>query len=292
MRGHYFGSATVALGGNEAHHYNKVIRGANMQATVNGVTVNYADEGKGPPVVFVHGFPLSRATWQKQIETLRSSHRVIAPDLRGLGENDAASGTTTMEQFADDIHALLQQLKTGPVVLVGHSMGGYIALAFARKFPDMLRGLVLVATKAGADTPEAAAGRRATADKVKAGGANVVVDAMAPKMLAASNQDQKMADQVRGFMAPSKPDSVIAALLGMAERPDSTSMLANIAVPTLVITGADDTVIPPAESEKLAAAIPGAQLKKISSAGHIVAFEQPAEFNRELKDWLNGLKSS
>lgn len=261
-----------------------------MQATINGVKINYADEGTGRPIVFVHGFPLSRGAWGRQIEALKASNRVIAPDLRGLGENDAAAGIITMGQFAEDVHALLQQLKTGPVVLVGHSMGGYVALAFAKKYPDMLRGLVLVATKAGADTPDAAAGRRATAEKVKAGGPGVVVDAMTPKMLAASNQDPTLLDQVRGFMAPSKPESVMAALLGMAERPDSTPMLANIVAPTLVITGADDIVIPPAESEKLAAAIPGAQLNKIANAGHLVAFEQSTEFNKALQDWLKGIK--
>lgn len=257
-----------------------------MQATVNGIKMNYSDDGKGLPIVFVHGFPLSRKAWQKQIDALKSSYRVIAPDLRGLGENDAATGTTTMTQFADDVHALLQQLKTGPVVLVGHSMGGYVTLAFARKHPEMLRGLVLVCTKAGNDSAEAAAGRRTTADKVKASGSSVVVDAMTPKMLAAGNQDTNMLEQVRAIMAPSKPESVMAALLGMAERADSTPMLSQIKVPTLVVTGADDIVIPPAESEKLAAGINGAKLVTIAHSGHLVAFEKPAEFNAALQNWI------
>lgn len=263
-----------------------------MQATVNGVTLNYTDEGKGIPIVFVHGFPLCCAAWNKQIDALKAGYRVIAPDLRGLGHNQATSGTTTMMQFADDLHALITHLKTEPVVMVGHSMGGYVALAFARKYPKMLRGLVLVGTKSGADTPEAAAGRRTTAEKVKAGGSGVVVDAMAPKMLAPTNQDDKMAEQVRALMSPSKPESVVAALLGMAERPDSTAMLAEISVPTLVITGTDDIIIPPVESEKLAGAIRDAKLVKIPNAGHLVPFEQPAKFNRALEGWLKGLKTS
>ena len=93
------------------------------------------------------------------------------------------------------------------------------------------------------------------AEKVKAEGAQVVIDAMAPKMLAAGNQDAEMVAQVLGFMAPSRPAGVIGALLGMAERPDATAFLAQISVPTLVITGADDALIPPAESETLARAI-------------------------------------
>ena len=116
-----------------------------------------------------------------------------------------------------------------------------------------------------------------------------MIDAMAPKMLAPNNHDRTMAEQVQRFMAPSKPEGVIGALLGMAERPDSTAMLAGIAVPTLVITGADDALIPPTESEKLAATIRGARLKIIPRAGHLVAYEQADEFNRVLKEWLSGL---
>lgn len=255
--------------------------------TLKSTNLRYTEAGQGLPLVFLHGFPFSRGVWQKQIDALRSSYRVIAPDLRGFGDSETQAGPTTMAQCAADLRVLLQQLVAGPVVLIGHSMGGYVALAFVREFPEMLHGLVLVSTKAGQDTAEGAAGRRAMAEKVKAGGVQVVVDAMAPKMLAAGNQDERMAAQVLGFMTPSKPAGVIGALLGMAERPDATAMLAQIAVPTLVITGADDTLIPPAESETLAQAIRGAQLKVIPHAGHLVAFEQPDDFNRVLTDWLN-----
>jgi 3-oxoadipate enol-lactonase len=258
-----------------------------MQTTVNGIGLSYTDQGKGPALVFIHGFPLSRETWSKQVDAFSATHRVIAPDLRGLGQSEAQPGTNTMERFAGDVHALLQELETGPVVLAGHSMGGYVALAFARLHPELLRGLVLVGTKAGADTPEGAAGRRATAEKVKLEGIVGVVNAMAPKMLAATNQDAAMAAQVRDFMEPSKPEGVIGALLGMAERPDSTPRLGQIRVPTLVITGADDTIIPPSESEALAKTITGATLRVIPNAGHLVAFERPKEFNAALQEFLH-----
>ncbi|MBI3734419.1 MAG: alpha/beta hydrolase, partial [Chloroflexi bacterium] len=257
-----------------------------MQATVGDIKLAYSDEGRGTPLVFIHGFPLSRATWQKQVDALQANYRVIAPDLRGLGESEGAGTVHTMAQFAADIHALLAQLNSGPVVLAGHSMGGYVALAFARHYPDRLRGLVLVGTKAGADSPEAAAGRRATAEKVQAQGSAVVVDAMAPRMLSAKNTDAQMAARVRQIMAASRPQGVIAALHGMAERPDSTELLAQIVAPTLVVTGADDVIIPPAESHKLAEAIKGARLEIIPDAGHLVALEKPEAFNRALLAWL------
>jgi 3-oxoadipate enol-lactonase len=271
----------------DVQHASHETGGGLMHTTLNSIKLSTADAGHGLPLVFLHGFPLSRGAWQKQIDAFRSSYRVIAPDLRGFGDSDTQPGPTSMAQYATDVHALLAQLTTGPVVLIGHSMGGYVALAFARQFPDMLRGLVLVSTKAGQDTAEGAAGRRATAEKVRAEGVRVVVEAMAPKMIAAGNQDARMAEHVRGFMASSTPAGVIGALLGMAERPDATALLAQIVVPTMVITGADDTLIPPAESEQLAQAIRGAQLNVIPHAGHLVAFEQPDEFNRVLKEWLN-----
>jgi pimeloyl-ACP methyl ester carboxylesterase len=255
--------------------------------TVKDATIGYTDKGRGVPLLFVHGFPLSRGAWQKQIDALRSSYRIIAPDLRGFGESQAGTGPVTMAQYADDLHALLQELSTGPVVLIGHSMGGYVSLAFLRQYPRMVRGLVLVGTKAAKDTVKAAAARRATAEKVETKGVEVVIEAMAPKMLAADNHDRAMAEQVRGFMASSKPAGVIGALLGMAERPDATGELARISVPTLVITGADDTLIPPTESEKLAQAIPGSQLNIIPHAGHLVAFEQPDKFNHVLEEWMD-----
>lgn len=257
-----------------------------MRATVNGIQMAYTDEGAGTPLLFVHGFPLSRGAWSKQVAGFKAGYRVIAPDLRGLGESEATLGPVPMSRFAEDLYALMQHLGTGPVILAGHSMGGYVALAFAKAFPLSLRGLVLVGTKAGADTSEGAAARRATAEKVRAEGSAVVVDAMAPKMLSASNTDAAMAAAVHGLMAPSKPEGVIAALLGMALRPDAGNWLGAIRVPTLVITGSDDTIIPPSESEALAKAIPEAQLKLIPQAGHLVAFEQAEAFNAALEDWL------
>jgi pimeloyl-ACP methyl ester carboxylesterase len=262
-----------------------------MRAKVNGVGITYTDEGTGAPLLFVHGFPLSRGAWSKQVETFAASYRVLAPDLRGLGESEATAGPVPMSRFAEDLYALLQHLGTAPVVLVGHSMGGYVALAFVKAFPQAVRALVLVGTKAGADTAEGAAARRATAEKVRGEGSAVVVDAMAAKMLSASNKDAAMAASVRGLMSPAKPEGVIGALLGMAERPAAGSWLRKIRVPTLVISGADDTLIPPSESTALAKAIPGARLQLIPEAGHLVAFERADEFNAALGGWLksNGL---
>ncbi len=254
--------------------------------TIDGIRMSYGDEGKGLPLVFVHGFPLSRRCWQPQVDGLASSSRIITPDLRGFGESEASSGMVTMDRFADDVAALLEALGTGPAVLVGHSMGGYVALAFARRHVESLRGLVLVATRAGRDAPEAAAGRRTTAENVRAEGIQGVIDGMTPKMLAPGNTDARMLEDVSSLMTPASREGVIGALLGMAERPDSTASLTDISVPTFVVTGDEDSIIDPAESEAMANAIPGGLLQVIPDAGHMVAYEQAGVFNRELGEWL------
>lgn len=260
-----------------------------MMMQVNGHQMAYTDEGAGQSLLFIHGFPLNRGCWSKQADGFKSGNRVIAPDLAGFGASESSSGAVTMNQFAEDLFALCQQLQTGPVVVVGHSMGGYIALAFAKAYPMFLRGLVLVGTKAGGDDDAAVAARRATATKVQSAGIGSLVDAMAPKMLSATNSDQSMAHEVREIMWSSSSKGVMDALLGMAARPDERDHIQDIRIPTLVVTGADDVVIPPRESEFLAHSIPDAQLVLIPGAGHLVAFEQPEAFNEALKTWLDAL---
>lgn len=261
-----------------------------MHTTIDGLRVAYTDQGQGlPPLLFVHGFPLSREAWRSQVEAFAPAHRVVAPDLRGLGESEASEGPTSMARFAEDLAILLQQLGTGPVVLVGHSMGGYVALAFQDRHPELLSGLVLVGTRAGSDGPEAAAKRRATAARVRSEGTASVIEDMAPRMLAAGAADGDRLGQVRALMQSARAAGVEGALLGMAERPDATPRLGRIWLPTLVITGAEDTLIPPSESEALARSIPGADLEIIPDAGHLVAFEQAEAFNDRLAAWLGRL---
>jgi pimeloyl-ACP methyl ester carboxylesterase len=258
-----------------------------MRTTMKGLQVAYTDEGKGIPLVLVHGFPLNRGVWANQVEAFKGSYRVIAPDLCGFGESEAVTGAVSMSRFAEDLHALLQYLGTGPVILIGHSMGGYVALAFAKAFPRALHGLVLVGTKAGADAPEGANARRATAERVRMEGSAPVVGTMAPGMLSASNRNLDMAASVHAFMTPANPQGMIGALLGMADRPDADAWLGSIHTRTLVIAGQDDSIIPPSEAEALMMAIPGAQLRLIPRAGHLVAFEQADAFNETLWVWLS-----
>jgi pimeloyl-ACP methyl ester carboxylesterase len=259
-----------------------------MIATISGIRLSFIDEGRGLPILFIHGFPLSRAIWQPQIEALSKNFRVIAPDLRGHGESEAPAGVYDMNTFADDLKALLEERQCGPAVLVGHSMGGYISFAFYRRCPQKVRGLVLFCTRAGADSEEGRAGRENLAQRAEREGAVAVAEQMLPKMLAAATTASRpdLVAQVRQMMLATSINGLAGSLRGMAARPSSIDLLPQIAVPALVIAGAGDLIIPTREAEAMAKAIPNAQLHLISNAGHLASLENPTEVNTRLRDFL------
>lgn len=259
---------------------------------VNNARLAFIDRGQGRVLLLAHGFPMDHAMWSAQIETLSKNHRVIAVDLRGFGQSEATEASTTMEQFADDLAALLDALGIDePVVLAGLSMGGYVALAFWRKYASRLRGLILCDTRAEADSPETAQARQAAAQRVLKDGPNALVDGMAPKLFAKQTLEQRLelVDALRRMAQGCSAQGVAAAALGMGLRHDSTAMLGEIRCPTLVIVGLEDIVSPPEEMRRLAHAIPHAQLVEIPNAGHLSPMEQPDLVNAAIKEFLAGL---
>ncbi|WP_165063864.1 alpha/beta fold hydrolase [Paludisphaera rhizosphaerae] len=243
----------------------------------------YTDQGTGPVVVLLHGFPLSRAMWDAQVHALSASHRVVAPDLRGHGESPAPDGTYTMDQMADDVAELLDGLGiVEPVVLGGLSMGGYVALAFALKHPNRLRGLILADTRAAADAPEAARLREETAQSVsREGRTATVVETMIPRLFARTTLQNRpgLVSAMQEVMERTSASGVIGALLGMARRPDRRDRLGEIIAPTLVVVGQEDVVSPPEEARAIAEALPNSQLAIIPHAGHLAPYEDPEAFN-------------
>jgi len=262
-----------------------------MEALMNGIHLHYVQAGKGAPLLLVHGYPLDHTLWQPQVDGLADANvaRVIAPDLRGFGQSDAPEGVYTMETHADDLRALLDVLQVERVVVCGLSMGGYIALAFWRKYADRVRGLILVDTRAGADAPAARQARLDMVEQVRQHGSAPAADAMLSRLLASSTHQSRPAlvESVHAMMLRQPLVGIIGAQLGMAERPDSTALLSTITVPTLVVFGAED-IITPAETEgrSLADAIPGAKLVIIPNAGHLSNLEQPEVFNAAVREFL------
>ena len=234
-----------------------------------------------PTLLLVHGFPLDHTLWDPQVESLRDVARVLAPDLPGFGTSAAPRTTMTMDDYADALAVTIDE----PSVICGLSMGGYVALAFVAKHPDKVRGLILCNTRAGADDEKGREGRRASEKKVQDAGVPELANGMLPKMLTPKAPDE-LRSSVQAMMARQPADGVIAALRGMAARPDRTPMLSSIRVPTLILTGRDDTLIPPSESEAMARAIPGSRLVIIDGAAHLSNLEARVAFDAAVREFL------
>jgi pimeloyl-ACP methyl ester carboxylesterase len=253
----------------------------------------YDDYGPGPVVVLLHGFPLTRKMWSAQKTSVGSMYRIIAPDLRGHGDSAAPEGVYTMELMASDVIELLDALQiTEPVVLGGHSMGGYVALALIARYPQRFRALMLMDTRSAADSPDAARNREELARAVEStGDTSHVVAAMLPKLFSEDTRTNHadLIPPIRTAMQQTSARSVAGALRGMAQRPDRTAELGSITVPTLILVGAHDAITPVAEAETMATALPSAQLAIIPGAGHLAPLENAEAANRAILDFLSGL---
>ncbi len=259
-----------------------------MDAQINGLTLAYTDEGKGMPVVFVHGFPLNRNMWAPQVQALSRQHRVITVDLRGHGESDAPLWRYTMEQFADDLTGVLDHLSIQQAVMAGLSMGGYILFAFYRKYANRVNALILSDTRAQPDTDEGRAGRFNMAQSAYTQGSGAIADVMLSKLLCPASLQTRpeLVQQVRGMITAMTLGGIAGDLMGMADRPDSVPLLSMIACPTLIIVGELDPATPPSDARLMSEQIPGAQLKIIPGAAHLPNLEQPEAFNDAVRSFL------
>jgi pimeloyl-ACP methyl ester carboxylesterase len=263
-----------------------------MQSLVNNFEMAYEVRGQGLPLLLVHGFPLNKELWEPQLTALQDVARLIAPDLRGHGASEPVPGEYSMDLLAGDCHALLENLGIEePAVVCGLSMGGYIALAYYRRYPERLAGLILAATRAGPDSPEAKANRDKMAARAEEKGAGAIAEDMLPKMLSPETYtgNPELVARVRQIMAGTSVPGIRGALLGMKARPDATPLLAGIDVPTLVLHGEDDQLIPVEEAQAMHAAIPDSRLEVLPGAGHLLNLERPDAFNRAVRRFLGSL---
>lgn len=238
--------------------------------------LNVTDLGNGTPILWVHGFPLASSIFEQQLAIRGARH--VMPDLPGFGQSRPDGGVLSIDGYA---HMAVEELNHRGIdraVFAGLSMGGYICLAVARLAPERLRGLILLDTRETPDTPDAKKGRYASIEKVKQEGVAPIVESMLPKMLTA-DAPREMKDRVREIMSSSSPEGVIAALRAMAERGDSTPVLAKIEVPTLIVVGEEDTITPPADAERMTKAIRDARLVRVRGAAHLSNVEKAEEVN-------------
>lgn len=263
-----------------------------MRVNLPDFSMAYEDHGDGIPLLLIHGFPLNRSLWEPQIRELSAFARVLAPDLRGYGESEAPSGVYSMDLLARDCQAFLEATGVNqPTLVCGLSMGGYVALAFYRLYPERVAGLVLAATRAGADSEEGKSNRDKTAAQAREQGASAVAAGMLPKMMSSKTYatNPELVERVSDIMSSASVEGIVGASSGMKERPDSNELLAKIRVPTLILHGSDDQLIPFKEAEAMHEAIEGSRLRLLPEAGHLLNLEQPELFNQAVQDFLASL---
>lgn len=252
--------------------------------------IGYTEAGRGVPLVLLHAFPLTAAMWAAQRTGLATDCRVITPDQRGFGASPKLPDDEPgLGVVADDVRELLDLLDLPTVVLGGLSMGGYVALEFLRRYPERVAGLLLADTKATADEPGAAEKRHLIARRVEAEADSAILRReVVPNLIGGTTRWQRpdVYETVAALAVAQPPAAVAWAERAMAARPDSTELLPQVAVPTLVIVGEDDAVTPPEDAVALANGIPGAALRRIPAAGHLTALEAPERFNAAVRTLL------
>lgn len=242
---------------------------------VRGRSLMYDDTGDGEVVLCIHGFPFNRSMWDEARMALASRYRVLSPDLRGFGES-SGSDSWTLDDQANDLIELLDRLGIDRAAVLGLSMGGYIALNLARRYPERLWAMVLIDTKATSDNYEAKQNRLKTAETALREGAAPIAAQMLPKLLSPANaEDQRLVERLNSMMLTTNPKTIANAAHAMASRPDSTQYLSTMAMPSFVIVGNDDQITTPHDAHAMVNALPNASLVTIPDAGHMSVLEQP-----------------
>lgn len=264
--------------------------------TANGITMAYEIEGSGPPLVLVAGLGYSRWMWHKMVPGLAKHFMVLSYDNRGVGGTDKPAGPYSAQLLADDLAALLEALEVEKTAVFGHSMGGFVAQAFALAYPDKLSKLILSATNFGGPrhvpvTQEALAVLMDTSSEPLTRLRNGILISCAEGF--AERQPEVVEDWLT-YRASHPIDPVgYQAQMGvglglMSEEACYEHKLSAIKMPTLILSGAEDKVVPPANVGLLAQTIPHAETAVIDQAGHFFPFEQPETAVNIVTQFLQG----
>lgn len=266
-----------------------------MQTTsIGGGKISFVDEGDGPPILFVHGFPLSHAMWQEQINFFKHCYRVICPDLPGFGRSesmDPSSGATlTMEALADWLVDFLGAIECeSPVHFCGLSMGGYIGWQFCKRHPTRVRSIIACNTRAGDDMGNIRRGREIAARQVMVTGSKPIADAMVQKLFFQHRPgltETSFYNQIHEVISSTDPASIAAGQRGMAKRENVSAWLSKLGSPVFFVAGQHDQITPADEMQQNASLVENAEYALIPNAGHVTPVENAPEFNSAVESFL------
>jgi 3-oxoadipate enol-lactonase len=269
----------------------KMQQGQNIQ--VNGIRLYYQDAGQGEiPLIFIHPFPFSHRAWEPQVEALKEKTRCITYDLRGFGRSELGVKKTSIGLYAEDLVQLMDKLEIAQALVCGLSMGGYILLNAAERYPQRFKAIVLADTQCLADSKENQEKRYATIKDIEDKGLEAFADKFMKKVFGPETYENNTAlvEKTKQLILENSPEGIAAALDAMAQRQESCSDLKKINMPTLVLCGKEDTLTPPSLSEFLFNNIHGATLHEIEKAGHLSNLEQPDLFNQHLMKFISAVE--
>lgn len=264
-----------------------------MTITIDGRRIGYDEtSGVGTPLVLLHGFPLDRTTWDEQMPAL-AGRRVIRIDLRGCGESEPSDGPALMETLAGDVAGVLEALDVPRAALAGHSIGGYVALAFFRMYAERVAGLGLIASHVNADGSQApaigapldsqrdlAASRDGMAERLeREGSMDAVIESYLPRYFAPSvyRERPELVKRLRAVMARQNAHGCAELQRGMKQRVAADDLLEDLDVPVLIVAGAQDAYIRADALRETAAAVRDATYVLLEDAGHLPQWEAPQQ---------------
>ncbi|WP_026581755.1 alpha/beta fold hydrolase [Bacillus sp. J33] len=254
------------------------------KVSFNGTAISYYGEGQGEPVVLIHGFCGSKDYWSKVIPALAEEYHVIAVDLPGHGESGLPMEDTSIEKMAEALNDAIQELGVEKVSLFGHSLGGYVTLAFAEAFADKLQKFALVHSTANPDSEEGKKGREVAAGKIDKEGIKPFVDGLIPNLFAPGEDHQEEMQIAKEIGYGTNPEGAKAALKAMKQRPDRNQVLKNTELPVLLIAGEKDQIIPPEKSFTVDRT--NIQQVTIKGAGHMSMYEAPGELVEIIRGFM------
>jgi 3-oxoadipate enol-lactonase len=260
-----------------------------MRVTVDDATIDVAMDGKGEPIVLIHGFPLTREIWELAAPALARSMQVILPDLRGMGASSVPDGPYLMETLAGDIAAVLDTLGIERAAIAGHSLGGYVAMAFCRMYTERVTRLALVCSRLAADTPEIARSREQLADRLEQEGRiDAAVDAYVPRLFSTAvlGRRSPIVDRARQIALHNNARGSAAMLRGMAQRGDSYDIAEELSMPVLIVAGAADQIVPLEEAELMRRTFPNATLRVLARSGHVPMLDDPDALTKALSEFF------
>lgn len=256
-------------------------------AEINGAHIYYEVAGSGPPLLLIHGYPLSSQLFREQAEGLSDRYRVITPDLRGFGESEAPDSEASIETYAEDMLALMDHLEIEQAVIGGHSMGGMTTLEMYRQAPERFLGMLLINTTAAAPTIVGQSLWRGFAEQAEAEGVKSLVPELLDEMLSGTSRanDKELVETMTEVIEQASVEGAVGGGNALADREDYSDLLARIEVPVLILVGREDTVTPVMLAEKLEQGIPNSHLVVIDDASHVSVIEKPDEANEAIRSW-------